>query len=120
MEEYDLNENGVQQLVNSGLHIYSTLDVEMQQAAEAEFNDNSNFPGVNPRRDRSGNIVDSHGKRSDVPKKSAYFNEDDTFTLTDGEFRYDEEGNLVLLAGNRLSFYTVSGSGDSKEEQIEF
>lgn len=119
MEAYDLNEDGVRQLMRRGLRIYSTLNVEMQQTAEAEFSDSSNFPGVSPRRDRSGNIISSSGSVL-MYQKSSYFNSDDTFTLSSDEFTFDESGNLVLLAGNRLSFYTVSGSDGGTEEQIEF
>lgn len=119
MEAYDLNEDGVRRLVRQGLRIYSTLNVQMQQTAEQEFSDSSNFPGVSPRRDRSGNIVNSSGSVM-LYRKSSYFNSDDTFTLTSDEFEFDGSGNLVLLAGKRLSFYTVSGAEDTKEEQIEF
>lgn len=119
MEAYDLNEDGVRQLMNRGLRIYSTLNVEMQQTAEAEFSDSSNFPGVSPRRDSSGNIVNSSGSVL-MYQKSSYFNSDDTFTLSSDEFTFDESGNLVLLAGNRLSFYTVSAAEGATEEQIEF
>ena len=34
IEEYNLNENTVEDPINSGIYIYSTLDVEMQQIAK--------------------------------------------------------------------------------------
>ena len=80
MEAYDLNEDGVRQLMRRGLRIYSTLNVEMQQTAEAEFSDSSNFPGVSPRRDRSGNIISSSGSVL-MYQKSSYFNSDDSYAL---------------------------------------
>ena len=61
---------------------------------------------------QNGNVV--------MYKKSSYFNSDDSFTLKYGEFGFDEEGNLILYAGQRLKFYTVKGAGGNSEEQIEF
>ncbi len=120
MEEYDLNESRVENIINSGIYIYSTLDVEMQQIAEEEFSKNSNFPQVRSMRtDSSGNMIDSNGNII-MYKKSSYFNSDGSFSLKDGEYSFDDDGNLILYAGQRLKFYTVKGSGESEEQQIEF
>ncbi len=120
IEEYNLNENTVEDLINSGIYIYSTLDVEMQQIAEAEFSKSSNYPSIRSMRtDSSGNMIDKNGNVV-MYKKSSYFNSDDSFTLKYGEFGFDEEGNLILYAGQRLKFYTVKGAGGNSEEQIEF
>ena len=120
MEEYDLNESRVENIINSGIYVYSTLDVEMRHIAEEEFSDNSNFPQIrNMRTDSSGNMVDSKGNII-MYKKSSYFNSDDSFSLQNGEYSFDDEGNLILYAGQRLKFYTVKGSGGNDEQQIEF
>lgn len=120
MKEFNLTEDGATDLVNHGLHIYSTLDVEMQQIAEAEFSKNSNFPHIaRMNTDKNGNVLDAN-KNIAMYKRGTYFDADGSFTLRSGEFDFDADGNLVIYAGQRLRFYTVKGSGDTKEEQIEF
>lgn len=120
MEEYNLTEDGADELVKKGLHIYSTLDVEMQQIAEEEFSNNSNFPRIaSMKTDKSGNILDANNNIA-MYKRGTYFDSDGSFTLKNGEFDFDAEGNLIIYAGQRLRFYTVKGSGDTKEQQIEF
>lgn len=119
MEQYNTNEDSVEKILRSGIHVYSTLNVEMQQIAEEEFSKNSNFPRINPNKDSRGNIIDSDHNIL-LYSRSNMFDSDGIFTLHDDEFRVADDGSLTLLAGKRLAFYNINAGNGSKEEQIEF
>lgn len=119
MTEYSIDESTASDMVyNKGLKIYSTIDVNMQKIAEEQFENGGNFPGVSYRTDGSGNIVGKGKKRSTILlyNKTRYFKSDGSFVLTGDEYRMDDEGNLVILKGQRLNIYKTS----AEKPQIEF
>ncbi|MDD7409503.1 MAG: PBP1A family penicillin-binding protein [Anaerovoracaceae bacterium] len=119
MKQYKMDEASARDTVyNKGLKIYSTIDVDMQETAEEQFQRNGNFPGVtNLHRDSSRNIVGTGANRHTVILyyKSNYFNKDGAFVLGKDEFKLDGSGNLVILKGHRLNIYKTS----SGKPQIE-
>lgn len=118
--EYDLSEEDAEDMIyTGGLRIYTTLNVNMQETAEAEFERSSNFPSVTSlTRDRSGNILNSNGNIM-LYSKSSYFNDDDSFTIGPDEYTMGDEGNLVIYHGNRLNIY-VTETEEKKIPQVEF
>ena len=85
MTEYSIDESTARDMVyNKGLKIYSTINVEMQKIAEAQFESGGNFPGVSYRRDSAGNIVGKGKKRSTVLLYNInnYFKDDGSFVLS--------------------------------------
>lgn len=120
MESLDLDEEAAEKMLeNGGLKIYSTMNSEMQRIAAEEFLKNTNFPRVTGlAKDRSGNILDSE-KRIILFSKSSYFDDQGNFLLSSDEYRMDEEGNLVLLAGKKLNFYKAE-SAIGLDYQVEF
>ena len=119
MTEYEIDESTATDMVyNKGLRIYSTIDVNMQEIAEEQFEQSGNFPGVSYRTDGSRNIVGKGKKRSTILLyyKNSYFKQDGSFVLSGDEYKMDDEGNLVILKGQRLNIYRTS----SDKPQIEF
>ncbi len=120
--ELKMDEEDAKNLVYSqGIRIYSTLNVDMQTAAEEEFSKTSNFPSVTGLRKQrgTGNILSDSGNVI-LYSKSTYFNDDGTFTLSSDEFSRNSAGDLVILKGHRLNIYNVTGSSGNKVPQIEF
>lgn len=122
VEELNYDEERAKDLVYAGgLRIYSTLNVRMQNAAEEEFSNISNFPRVSSFRKQSGtgNILSDSGNII-LYSKNTYFNSDGTFTLQPDEFMMNPNGDLVILKGHRLNIYSVTGPSGNKMPQIEF
>lgn len=120
--ELKMDEEDAKKLVYSqGVRIYSTLNVDMQAAAEDEFSKTSNFPSVTGLKKQrgTGNILSDSGNVL-LYSKSTYFNDDGTFTLTSDEFSRNSNGDLVILKGHRLNIYNVTGTSGNKVPQIEF
>lgn len=120
--ELKMDEEDAKKLVYSqGVRIYSTLNVDMQAAAEDEFSKTSNFPSVTGLKKQrgTGNILSDSGNVL-LYSKSTYFNDDGTFTLSSDEFSRNSNGDLVILKGHRLNIYNVTGSSGNKVPQIEF
>ncbi len=117
-EEYGLSEADAAAMINKGLHIYSTLNVDMQQTAEEIYNKNSYFPGLSYRT-KGGNIVSSSGKLL-LYSKTNIFGDDDIFNLSEDDYEFDAAGNLKIYAGNYLRFLNITTSDGSSDIQIEF
>lgn len=120
VEEYNIDKATATDMVyNKGLKIYSTLDVKMQETTEEQFAISGNFPGISYyRKDSSGNITGTGKKRSTILlySKSNYFDKEGNFVLGKDEYKMDDEGNLVILKGQRLNIYKTS----SGKPQVEF
>ncbi|MDD4615206.1 MAG: transglycosylase domain-containing protein [Caldisericia bacterium] len=106
MFEYDIDEADAKNMIyNGGLRIYSTLNVDIQKIAEAEFESNSNFPSVTGlNKDSAGNARDDKGKIL-LYKYSNMFDSEGNFTLKPEEYQMNEDGSMTIFKGNRLNFY---------------
>ena len=120
MSEFNRTEQEATQMVYSGgLKIYTTLDRKLQNSAEKEFQDSSNFPNVtNLSKDSSGNVLNDSGSVL-LYKYSNYFDSDGNFTLKKGEFKKQDDGTILLKKGKRLSFYETKSSA-GPDINIEF
>ncbi len=108
-------------IYSGGLKIYTTLNQQAQSAIETAFADSSNFPSVsytNNTRDSDGKIYNKDDTAILLYSKDTYL-ADDTFTLKSSEYEILDNGDMVLLRGNRLNFYNVTSNGAS-DIQIEF
>ena len=105
IEEYGVSYADARDMIyTGGLEIYTTMDSNIQNILEEEFDDDSNFAGIAyVRRDGDGNILDSDGDVL-LYDYSYYFNDDDQFTLSSDEYRRNDDGGITILAGNRLIY----------------
>lgn len=118
--EYGMDEAEASDLIyNGGLQIYSTLSLDIQKSVESEYNNSSNFPSIGyATKDKSGNILDSEGKIL-LYSRSSFFNEDGDFVLGAKEYKWNDDGSLVVYKGNRLNIYKTSVKGEI-DYSVEF
>jgi len=108
-----------EKIYSSGLRIHTTMDSDIQKILDEEFSNNSNFPKVaNLSKDRNGNILGGNGKIL-LYDYNHYFNEDGTFTFADDEYKWLDNGDLMLYGGKRLNFYKTTVQGEI-DISIEF
>ena len=98
MYEYNIDEEDAKNMIyNGGLRIYSTLNVNMQKIAEAEFSNNKNFPTVTGlNKDKYGNARDSKGNIL-LYEYSNMFDEEGNFTLKPEEYKMHEDGSMTIF-----------------------
>ncbi|MDR1570976.1 MAG: transglycosylase domain-containing protein [Clostridiales Family XIII bacterium] len=119
MTEFDLSEDeALQMAYNGGLKIYTTMDPRIQALIEAEFSDNANFPKVQGKKDRAGNILDANGNIL-LYSYENIFDVDGNFALLPEEYEPQPNGDLVLFAKKRLNFYSTTVNGVS-DYSVEF
>ena len=120
IEEYGVSYADARDMIyTGGLEIYTTMDSNIQNILEEEFDEDSNFAGIAyVRRDGDGNILDSDGDVL-LYDYSYYFNDDDQFTLSSDEYRRNDDGGITILAGNRLNIYETEVNGEP-DVSIEF
>lgn len=119
MEKYNYTaQEAREKIYSGGLRIYTSLDSKAQKAIEDAFANNSNFPSnTNINYDSNGNILGANGQIT-LYDYDNYFNSKGTFTLSANEYK-ESDGNLILLAGKRLNFYSTSYNG-VQDYNIEF
>lgn len=106
-------------IYNSGLNIYSTMNLNAQKAIETEFDNAENFPGVvNLNKDSSGNVIDSKGKVM-LFNYDNYFNSNGDFILRQDEFIKLDNGDLMIFDQKRLNIYKTKVAGNV-DYSIEF
>lgn len=66
---------------------------------------NENFPKVTVMLDGQGNIISEESRRLLVYKQSNLIDSDGNFIIPTSDYKFDDEGNLVLLKGKRMYFY---------------
>lgn len=120
VSEYGISEADAQNMVyTGGLKIYTTLDSDIQNIVEEEFDDPGNFAGVyNVRTNSSGDLLSDTGSIL-LYAYSHYFNDNDEFTLKSGEYTIESDGSMKILAGKRLNIYETEVNG-SPDVSIEF
>jgi penicillin-binding protein 1A len=120
METFDIERAEAKNMVyNSGLNIYSTMNIKAQKAIETEFDNAANFPGVvNLNKDSLGNVIDSTGKVM-LFNYDNYFNSTGDFILRPDEFIKLDNGDLMIFAGKRLNIYKTKVAGNI-DYSIEF
>ena len=121
MKELDLSEEEASDMIsNQGLRIYSTLDMDMQKIVEKVYSDNKNFPNLVIKKDKAGNILNKNRSAILLYKHSNLFNDRKDLVLPKDDYKYDESGNLILLAGRKLIFNAINENGSIKGVQVSF
>lgn len=103
-----------EKIYTSGLKIHTTMDSDIQMILDEEYSNTSSFPTVaNIKKDSAGNVISSSGKLL-LYAYSNYFDENGTFTFQPDEYKWLDNGDLMLYGGKRLNFYktTVQGNID--------
>lgn len=118
--EYGMDEEEASDLVyNGGLQIYSTLSLDIQGIVEEEYDKTTNFPAIGyATKDKYGNILDSTGKIL-LYSMATFFNEDGDFVMSSSEYKWNDDGSLLIYKGNRLNIYKISVKGET-DYSVEF
>ena len=121
MEEYKITEKeAYDMLFNAGLKIYSTIDMDLQRIVEKEFTESDNFPNINAKKDRYGNILNNENNRIMLYKYENLFSDDDAFILRSSDYHMDSSGNLVILKNKRLIFDNYKENDQIVDIKISF
>ena len=121
VSEYGVDESeALSKIYTGGLKIYTTMDSDIQNILEEEFDESDNFAGVAyARKDSEGNILNSSSGDIMLYSYSHYFNSKDEFTLTSDEYEIGSDGSMTILAGKRLNIYQTEVNGEP-DVSIEF
>ncbi|MGN0702964.1 MAG: transglycosylase domain-containing protein [Lentihominibacter sp.] len=121
VSEYGVDESqALSMIYTGGLKIYTTMDSDIQNILEEEFDESDNFAGVAyTRTDSEGNILNSSSGDIMLYSYSHYFNSKDEFTLTSDEYEIGSDGSMTILAGKRLNIYQTEVNGEP-DVSIEF
>lgn len=108
IEEYNISKEEAQNMLyTQGLQIYSTLDLDIQTKLESIYANNDNFPKLSTHKDKAGNIL---SKKYTVLlyKQENLINKDNYLVIPKNDFKYDDNGNLILLKYKRLDFIPLT------------
>ena len=121
VSEYGVDESeALSKIYTGGLKIYTTMDSDIQNILEEEFDESDNFAGVAyAREDSEGNILNSSSGDIMLYSYSHYFNSKDEFTLTSDEYETGSDGSMTIFAGKRLNIYQTEVNGEP-DVSIEF
>ncbi|MBR2706318.1 MAG: transglycosylase domain-containing protein [Mogibacterium sp.] len=113
-------ENAERTVYTRGLQIYSTLDSTAQKVIVDEFQDDSNFPYVDPPRDEDGNMLNSEGEVAMYDYNND-FDEDGNFRLSgeNGDVSVNGDGSVTINKGKKLHIYETE-TNDGTDYSIEF
>jgi len=108
MKEYDISKEEAQNMLyTQGLQIYSTLDLDMQTKLENIYANNDNFPKLSPSKDKSGNILNKKYAIL-LYKQENLINKDNYLKIPKNEFKYADNGDLILFKNKRLDFISLT------------
>ncbi len=121
VEEYGITAADAQNMIyTGGLKIYTTMDSDIQNIVEKEFNNSSNFAGIAYARTNSeGDLLNSQSGSIMLYSYSHYFDEDGKFTLKKSEYTTNSDGGITIKAGKRLNIYKTEVNG-APDVSIEF
>lgn len=120
-----INEYGIsmseakEKVYTTGLKIYTTMDSNIQDIAEEEFEKDSNYSGVAyVRKNSEGDLIGKDGSVQ-LHSYNKYFNDKDEFVLAKDEYKSNDDGGITILAGKRLALYDTKVNGET-DISIEF
>lgn len=119
MEQYDYTkEEATQMLYTKGLQIFSTIDLELQKKLEEMYNKNyENMPKVAVRFSSNGNVV-SQENRILLYKYENLVNDSNQLVVPDGDYKFDDWGNLVIFKDRRFNLYANRQDGQLVSVQM--
>lgn len=119
-DEYGISEGDAENMVyTKGLQIYTTMDSNVQNIMEEEFDDDSNFTTISyTRTNEDGNLVSDEGVVL-AYKYSNYINDNGNFVLSKDEYEKNSDGSITLLKNKRLNFYETEAA-EGTDISVEF
>ena len=75
---------------------------------------NENFPRVTVTFNKEGNIISEETRNTILYKQSNFVNDNDQLMIPSSDYKFDDQGNLVLFKNKRLNFYA-----HKKDDQLE-
>ena len=101
-------EEALNMLYTQGLKIYSTLDLGMQTKLENIYANNQNFPKLkmSNNKDRAGNLLNNQNSIA-LYKQENVITKDKDLKILKNQFKYNENGDLVLFKNKRLDFISL-------------
>ncbi len=115
VKELDISEEEASNMIsNQGLRIYSTIDMNIQKIVEEAYKDSKNFPNLVVKKDKTGNILNKNRSSILLYKKENLINPEQQLVIPKSDYKYDENENLILLAGKRLDFTPVYENDELK------
>ncbi|MDO4834309.1 MAG: transglycosylase domain-containing protein, partial [Bacillota bacterium] len=108
MKEFNLSESDAENMIyTKGLKIYTSMDSNIQNIMEEEFDKDGNYTSISyTRTNADGNIVSDQGVVL-AYKYGYYFNDKDSFVLKKNEYRSNSDGGITLLKNKRLNFFST-------------
>ncbi len=107
-------------LYSGGLHINTTMDVAVQEILDTEYDNPENFPGISIQySDKNGNILNEDRNKILLYKMANFFNENGDFVLGSDEYKFLDNGDLMVYSGKRLNVYRTSVGGNI-DYSVEF
>ena len=79
---------------------------------------NENFPKVTVTFNKEGNIISEETKSTILYKQSSFVNGEHQLMIPSNDYKFDDQGNLVLFKNRRLSFYAHSKDGQLASIQV--
>ncbi|MDO4799932.1 MAG: transglycosylase domain-containing protein, partial [Bacillota bacterium] len=86
--------------------------------AQGYYITNENFPMIRVLVDADGNIMHSETKELLVHYRDNLINENDEYIIREGQYTYDNAGNLVLFRDHNLHFYPHYRNDELERIQI--
>lgn len=120
MDEYGITLAEAKEMIyTKGLKVYTTMDSNIQDIVEEEFDKDSNYSGVGyVRKNSDGDILDDKGAVLLYSYKK-YFNSKNNFRLNSDEFTKNDDGGITIKAGKRLALFNTEVNG-TPDISIEF
>lgn len=114
MKEKNYSYNDARDIIyTGGLKIYTTMNKKAQKIVESEFKNSYNFPSAtNILTDENGNVLDKYGNII-LYDYDDFIDSDENFNINYNDYKWKNDGSLVLYKGNKLNFYeTTSDVGN--------
>lgn len=103
-------------LYNGGLIINSTIDPAVQKIIEEVYNNENNFPKISLnslKLDRNKNIITEDRTKISLYAKNNLIDENGSVIIAAKEFKWNEDGSLTLLKGEKLNFFNTKSGGNT-------
>ncbi|SCZ81326.1 transglycosylase domain-containing protein [Acidaminobacter hydrogenoformans] len=98
-------------LFTKGLKIYTTIDIDLQKKLENTYDKlYDSMPKVAVRFNPNGNVI-TPDNRILLYKYENLVNEAGQLVIPDGDYKYDEWGNLVIFKDRRFNLYANRQDG---------
>jgi penicillin-binding protein 1A len=106
-------------LLQNGVTNPSVVLLKAALDSEGLFHPNSGFPKVTVFLDSNKNIINGETKEILLYNKTNLIDQYNNLVIGKGEYKYDDNGNLILLKGKRFIFRKIKDSNGVEQLKIE-